>query len=245
LKAERFVAAWIAAFLAAPVVGCNLVSSNTFSVPYSFSPISYEDKFGDANGTVPAIMCDPGNANSCAAVQIPPGSSLMAVCDDKAKSCAATAELRLSYPVDLTMENLPSEAIMYGINFVSIGKVEYWSSNDTLNFNTPLIDIYVAPMTAQDETGGTKLGSIGPIMPGGTPTCSDTHDTDSAAGMSMVCDMPLDSDGENALANFVKDYKTPFQFFAHTTVSAMAGEPLPAGTLDFTVRPVISIGILK
>jgi len=238
LKAELLVAALL-------LCGCNLVSTNTFSVPYSFSPISYESKFGDAQGTVPAIMCDPADANSCSAVQIPPGSSLMAVCDDKARSCAATAELRLSYPVDLSMENLPSEAIMYGINFVRISKVEYWSTNDTLNFNTPLIDLYVAPATAQDETGGTKLGSIGPITPGGTPTCSDMRDSDTAAGTSMVCDMPLDSDGENALENFVKDYKTEFQFIAHAKVSAMAGEPLPAGTLDFTVRPVISIGILK
>jgi hypothetical protein len=238
LKAELVFAALL-------LGGCNLVSSNTFSVPYSFSPISYEKSFGSDQGTVPAITCDPSDTNSCAAVQIPQGSSLTAVCDDKARSCAATAELRLSYPVDLTMENLPSEAIMYGINFVSISKIEYWSTNDTLNFNTPLIDLYVAPATAMDETGGTKIGSIGPITPGGTPTCSDMRDTDSASGTAMVCDMPLDSDGENALSNFVKDYKTPFQFIAHTTVSAMAGEPLPAGTLDFTVRPVISIGILK
>ncbi len=229
--------------------GCNLVHTNALSVPDSFDPEEYQQSFGTAQGTFPLVTCDPSNAASCdsASATLPQGSSFTVSCDGKSTSCTASVALELAYTVDLSSESsFPAEAIMYGIDFVSIQKVEYWIVSNTLTVGTPLIDIYVAPATAKDESGGTKLGSVGPLG-AKSQACTDMidKDGDSKANGAMICDLPLNSDGENALSNFVKDYKIDFQFIAHATVTANGGDALPAGNLDFMVRPVISIGILK
>jgi hypothetical protein len=239
---------WAACLLLA---GCNLVNTNTFSVSYSFDPEEYQKSFGATMGTFPAVACDPSTADCSQANAALMGSSFTATCDGTARQCKASGDLRLSYPVNLSMQSsFPPEAIEFGINFVTIEKVKYWVVNNTLTIDTPAIDLYVAPATAKDETMGTKLGSIAPLHvnghdAAGHPLCNDTADSDDKSMGSNVCDMQLEKAGVDALANFAKDYKNEFQIIAHAVVTAKGGDPLPAGMLDFVVRPVIDIGIVK
>jgi hypothetical protein len=79
--------------------------------------------------------------------------------------------------------------------------------------------------------------------------CADPADPigDDAAKMIMapVCDVKLNDAGQSALATFVKDYQTPFQFIAHTRIVAHAGDPLPTGTIAFFVRPTVTFSVLQ
>src|SRR5579859_7450246 len=128
-------------FLLAAVVvtaGCNLVGTNTLTVPYAFDPQEYKQDFGNTTGTFPQVACS-GDAD-CAQAQaaLPPGSMLTVSCDTVAKQCKATAELRLSYPVNLSMQsNFPQSAVQIGINFVDISKIKYWVVSNSLTVATP------------------------------------------------------------------------------------------------------------
>jgi hypothetical protein len=228
--------------------GCNLVNANTFSIDYAFDPQEYQKSFGNAQGTIPQVACDSSNDQCAQDTQaLLQGSSLTASCDAGSMECRASAELRLSYPVDLSSQSsFPPEAVQYGINFVHIKSVRYWVASNSLSVATPPIDLYVAPASAKDESGGTRLGSVAPLG-ARSAACTDTVDKDGDpnAGTAMVCDLALDSAGTAALANFAKDYKNEFQIIAHAVVSAKGGDPVPSGSIDFVVRPVIQIGILK
>jgi hypothetical protein len=228
--------------------GCNLIDTKSLNVDYAFDPQEYNKSFGSTMGTVPTVACDPAiSPDPCAAVtqQLPAGAGVTLSCDGKLKQCVGSAELRLSYVVDLSSQtSFPPEAIQYGINAVDLKKVEYWIMSNTLNVAIPPVDVFVAPEAAKDESGGTKLGSLAGLAARST-TCADPADPtgDATSNGAMVCDLPLTDAGKNALANFAKDYKTKFQFIAHTIVTVKPGDPLPAGGIDFFVRPVISIGI--
>jgi hypothetical protein len=60
-----------------------------------------------------------------------------------------------------------------------------------------------------------------------------------------ACDVALTSDGQTALGNFAKDYKTPFLIIVHTVLTATGGQPIPAGLIDLWVDPVVTFAIVK
>ena len=234
-------------FLAAVLftAGCNLVGTNTLSVPYAFDPQEYMKSFGNTTGAFPTVACNSTAECAQANAALPQGSGLTADCDPAAKQCRATAEVRLSYPINLSMQSsFPQSAIQFGIDFVDIAKIKYWVVSNTLSVATPAIDLYVAPATAKTEAMGTHLGSLAPLA-ARSGACQDAADSDDAAQGLMVCDLPLDQNGKDQLAAFAKDYKSEFQIIAHTVVSAKGGDPIPSGALDFVVRPVIAIGIVR
>jgi hypothetical protein len=243
-------------WLLAPAViaGCGLVNSNTLSRSYEFDPQGFMESFGPAsNDTVPAAACDPAAASGpCDALQasLPMSSPANLSCDATSRMCAAVVDVRLAYPVDLTMQSqgLPSEVVQYGVDKVSIQKIAYWIMNNQVNVEIPPIDLYVASAAAKDESDPSAklIGTIAKLPPGSQ--CTDSADPagDKAAPSSAaVCDIKLTDAGQAALAGFVKDYKTPFQFIAHTKVVAHGGDPLPAGDLAFFVRPTVQFSILK
>ncbi len=85
-------------------------------------------------------------------------------------------------------------------------------------------------------------------LPAGSDACGDTVDPkgDGTAGAQRVCDVPLTTAGQAALEGYIKNYKTaPFNLIVAATISAKAGEPIPAGMLDFFVRPSVTLSILK
>jgi hypothetical protein len=164
--------------------------------------------------------------------------------------CAAIVDVRLPYPIDLSMQSLPAPVVQYGADKVSIQKIAYWVMTNRVNVDIPPIDVYVASAAAKDENDASaKLVGTVAKLPAMSHTCADPADSagDQAAAMVMapVCDVKLMDAGESALASFVKDYKTPFQFIAHVKIVAHAGDPLPTGTLAFFVRPTVEFSVLK
>src|SRR5437868_5202132 len=94
--------------LVALVAGCGLVNSNTLSYDYAFDPPQgFMESFGDESNmsTVPMVACDPTAANDqCAALLTPAmlGAAKLS-CDTTSRMCAAVVDVRLAYPVDLSM----------------------------------------------------------------------------------------------------------------------------------------------
>ena len=180
--------------------------------------------------------------------QLPTSSTAKLSCDTTSRMCAATVDVRLPYPIDLSMQNLPSEVVQYGVDKVTIQKIAYWVMNDQVNVEIPPIDLYVASAAAKDENDpSAKLVGTVSKLPAMASQCADSADSEKIAEANgrPVCDVSLSDAGQSALAAFVKDYKTPFQFIAHTKVVAHAGDPLPTGVLSFYVRPTVQFSVLK
>jgi hypothetical protein len=239
--------------LALALAGCGLVNSNTFSYSYAFDAQEFMETLGDEKtmATVPMMACDPTSAtDQCGALV--PASMLGAArlsCDTITRTCAAVVDVRLPYPVDLSMQSgLPSAVVRYGVDKVSIDKIAYWIMTNRSNVDIPPLDLYVASAAARDE-GDASAKLVGTVakLPAMSHACADPADStpDPMAGTAPVCDAKLNEAGKSALAAFVKDYKTPFQFIAHTKIVAHAGDPLPTGTLAFFVRPTVEFSVLQ
>jgi hypothetical protein len=240
--------------LALAVAGCGLVNSNTFSYSYGFDPQEFMETLGDEKtmATVPMMACDPTSSNDQCGALLPPamlGAAKLS-CDTTSRMCAAVIDVRLPYPVDLSMQSLPSPVVKYGVDKVSVQKIAYWIMTNRSNVDLPPIDLYVASAAARDE-GDPSAKLVGTIakLPAMSHACADPADPvgDDAARaiMAPVCDVQLSQTGESALAAFVKDYMTPFQFIAHAKIVAHAGDPLPTGTLAFFVKPTVEFSVLQ
>ena len=239
--------------LALAFAGCGLVNGKTLSYEYAFDAQQFTQKLV-ANGsatTVPTMQCDPTAApDPCAMLQqqpVPMGAPKFQ-CDAPTRACIAVADIRLPYPIDLSQQSLPGPVVTYGVDTVTVEKIAYWIMTNTVNVAMPPIDLYVASSAAKDESDPSAklVGSVAMLAAKAT-ACADTPDHDSTEPSmgASVCDIKLSDSGQAAMALFVKDYKTPFQFIAHTRIVAKGGDPLPSGTIDFFVRPTVSFSVLK
>jgi hypothetical protein len=227
------------------LVGCGLVNSNTLRYDYAFEPEHFNARLGDGQttDTVPMVPCDPVVVPDPCGI-LPNGMPMQ--CDAVTRMCAAVVEVRLPYTVDLSQQSLPSPVVQYGVDKASVKKIAYWVMGNTVNLAIPPIDLYVASAAAKDENdpSAKKVGTLA-MLPARSAACGDARDAEESTSNIVACDLDLQSDGEAALAEFVKDYHTPFQFIAHTTVVAKGGEPVPTGSIDFWVRPTVSFSVLK
>lgn len=238
------------------LASCSLVKGTGIQTDYSFDAIEYASpNFGDptTTDTVPDLDCDPAN-DTCAAMTgygtQGATAAITAACDATFHKCVAQAEIRVSETIDLTKQvdsSFPSAAIQYGVEAVDVKRVTYWIGQNQLNVATPQIDFYVAPMSARTENdaGAVPLASVAKVAAMST-ACGDPAyvDGDAKADGAPVCSAPLPQAGKDALAAFVKDYKTPFQIIAHSVLSAQPGEPVPAGSISFAARPTVGLKIL-
>ena len=149
------------------------------------------------------------------------------------RACAPPViDVRLPYPVDLSMQSLPSPVVQYGVDHVSIKKIALLDHEEQRATWTS------RPSTSTWRRRRPRTRTIpAPSWSAPSPSCR----------RASPCTDPADSDrrrrrrrragvrphahrrGQSALAAFVKDYKTPFQFIAHTKVVAHGGDPLPVG----------------
>ncbi len=237
--------------------GCNLVNSSGLQTDYSFDALEYASPaFGDpaSTATVPDVPCDAASTGGdvCAAAGAAlPLANLKLSCDPTLKRCIARADVRVSEAVDLSKQvesSFPAQAIQFGVEVVEVKRVTYWISKNALNVQTPMLEFYVAPSAAQDETDpkAALLATVA-MLPAKSNVCGDpayaAGDPKAAAG-TPVCSAPLSELGKNALGEFVKNFKTPFQVIAHAVIIARPGDPIPSGSIGFAVRPTVGLKIL-
>ena len=235
--------------------GCGLVNSNTLSYTYAFDPPqSFMENFGDESNTatVPQVPCDPtASTDQCAAL-LPPsmlGAATLS-CDTASRMCAAVVDVRLAYPVDLSMQSLPAPVVQYGIDKVSIGKIAYWIMNNRVNVEIPPIDLYVAGAAAKDETDSSAklVGTVSKLPP--KSQCTDPADPrprsdreDARRRRSATCRCRT-----SARRRWRRTPRTTRRRFSSSRTprwSRTRGDPVPTGVLSFYVRPTVQFSILK
>ncbi len=95
--------------------------------------------------------------------------------------------------------------------------------NNSLNVDTPELQVYVAPMSVMDP-GDPLAQQIGTIasVPAGT----------TLGPVAMI----FTADGQAALTATLANFKNPFNLIVGGTLMPASGDELPRGKLDATVH---------
>jgi hypothetical protein len=230
---RRVAAAAVAVIGAAgAAASCGLVNPNiatlSFDLPaetYSFDTSDPAWKSPPSN--FPQVTCGAGGqvADCCNPPAPAPAVDCTAtplVCASGV--CALSFIVTRSQSVNLQAE-VPVLASHQSLANVTISKIHYAEAS-TLTVPLPSVDIFVAPasVTSADDPSAKKLGTI----PG-------------APAMATIAgDVPLDPDGQAALAGFAQNPGTPFNFITRTTVIVPSGSPTPQGKADITITGQLS-----
>jgi hypothetical protein len=107
---------------------------------------------------------------------------------------------------------------------VTIDRVTYEVTSNTLNVATPEIGVYVGPMSVMDPKDplAKKIGII-PMVSAGMTTPQPQK-------------MMFTADGRANLTATMGNFKTPFNVIVGSTLSMTAGQPIPQGRLDAVIK---------
>ncbi len=140
-------------------------------------------------------------------------------------TCDLSLDVNLSQPVDLVMEKPELKTINdEPVIKVAIDSVTYEVTNNTLNVDTPVISVYVAPMSVIKSTDAMAklIGTIPPVRAGQTTT-----------GPQPIMFTPT---GKADLVNIMSTFKTPFNVLVGSSLVVKSGQPVPTGKLDAVVH---------
>jgi hypothetical protein len=171
---------------------------------------------------------------SCASMPTICGTAAMAACgpDECSGSCNTTTqrcelalEVSLYQPIDLLMEKPELKSINdEPVIKVVLDSVTYEVTSNTLNVATPVMTIYVAPISVMEPTDplAKAIGTI-PAVPANTTVLTPAPIMFTATGKADLI---------AAMATF----KTPFNIIVGSTLVVMQGQPVPSGKLDAVVH---------
>ena len=215
------------------VAGCGLVSSDVTN----FDLMLPDKKFTiDAsgwqvdttktpfnNGTLASLPCSTSTVCSSAVAQVCP-SDCSGMCDPVASSCELSLDVSRPLKVDLLNEQPDLKTINdQPVIKVSIDSVTYAVTSNSLNVDTPMVGVYVAPLSAlkPSDPQAKLIGTIAPIP---AMTTSD---------FQMLTFTPT---GKADLISIMSTFKTPFNVLVASSLVVRAGQMLPMGKLDAVVR---------
>jgi hypothetical protein len=227
-------AAWV---VLVGALGCGLISSDITKVSFNLPSKSYSFDTNNGmfkappGGTFPAVPCGAGEVvmDCCH----PPAPLPAIDCTATPLFCEA-AVCTLKYPVtvvqtmDLSKEapelsSFKSQSLVD----ISISRIHYAVTANTLNVDLPPIDLFLAPqgvMTADDPSSAEKFGTIAAVTAMTTPDA----------------DVKLASNSKAVFNKYAHAFGTPFNFIATTTVVVPSGTPIPNGRVDITVTGQLS-----
>jgi hypothetical protein len=106
---------------------------------------------------------------------------------------------------------------------VTIDSLTYRIPQNTLNVDTPQMNVYVAPMSVMDPNDpmAKQVGTIAAVAAGQT------------VGMA---DMAYTTGGKQNLIDVMSTYKTPFNVIVGSDLEIQQGDPVPTGKLDAVVQ---------
>jgi hypothetical protein len=145
--------------------------------------------------------------------------------------CEMTFQVSLWRDVDLYSEKPELQTIdNQPLVNVTIDNVHYQVTENTLNFDTPELVLYVAPKTVMNPSDpqARRIGVI-PTVPAGS--------------QSGAQDILVTPDGEVDLKAFMRDYRTPFNIIIGSEVTVQAGDPMPIGRIIADVGVEAHAGI--
>jgi len=157
------------------------------------------------------LACPMGCSGSCNAVQ----------------HCDLSLDVSLSQKVDLVTEKPELKSINdEPVIKVTVDSVTYDVLSNSLNVDTPLVTVYVAPMSVvQVDPNDPQIKAIGTIPP--VP-----------AGQTTTSPQPIlfTATGKADLVAIMSTFKTPFNVLVGSSIVVSDGQPLPAGKLDAVVH---------
>jgi hypothetical protein len=215
--------------------GCGLISSDVtnfdlmlpdkkFTIDASGWQVDTTDKTLFDNGTLAAVSCSSRPTVCSSAVDQVCSSDCTGTCDTASDACELSLDVSRPLKVDLLTEQPDLKTINdQPVIKVSIDSVTYAVSFNTLNVDTPTVNVYVAPISAL-KPGDAQAQLIGTIPPIPRMTTSDFQA------------LEFTPTGKAALVNIMSTFKTPFNVLVASSLVVRAGQMLPTGKLDAVVR---------
>jgi hypothetical protein len=239
---RREIGGWgIAAALSAMVIAAAGCDSDLFTVDVNLQKQVYSADFGEAQGTIPTVTCDPAGTDVCGAAigstEITSGSASAEVhtgCDAVAMSCFAQARVLGSTSVNVLQDdNFITKVERRGVAIVRDGDVVITVPVNTLTFSVPAIQIFVGPPGATRETddGVVSVGVTEPLTPGQTVTDSDARHL-----------VVQDGSPAHTFISASVQQKQTMVFLMVMTPQINAGAPLPAGAIEVDMSPKLKLG---
>ncbi|HEY5089007.1 MAG TPA: hypothetical protein VIK30_03515 [Polyangia bacterium] len=231
-----------AAALACVSLGASC-SKDIFDVTVNLSSETYSANVGTQSGTIPTVTCDPAAPTACTGGQAADANGMVVTtgpatvgvtlsCDAATVRCFAQVNVRVVYPVDVSQDDAFVAAVAQrSISLVRLADLAYTVPVNTLTFEAPAVDIYVGPAGTALETdpGVVMVGSTAPI-PAGTPVTAAQHVTiaDGSPGRALI--------EESVQA------EQPFVLMLTMGPRIEAGDPIPAGTFEVDLSPLVQLG---
>lgn len=225
--------------LAALVVvsGCGLISSDVtdFNLDLPEKKFSIDAASWDVDEmaamTVLNATCST-DAQCNAAAEAACAMDCSGTCSPTTSMCELEMAVGIHQAVNLVMEKPELQSINdKPVIKVTIDSVTYEVTTNTLNVETPELQMYVAPMSVMDprDPEAKLIGTIAPIAPGSVTTRPE--------------DIVFTPEGETLLVDVMNNYKTPFNIIVGSNLTVAAGQPIPTGKLDAVVHIRAHAGI--
>ncbi|MBK9029957.1 MAG: hypothetical protein IPL61_01235 [Myxococcales bacterium] len=227
---------FLVAVLAVPLAACGLVDSNitnfdlalpekTFTIDAGDWSLNNADQLVSTQCTVAPDPCAAAAAQACAM------GACIAQCNATSLTCDLTLFVSLYTGVDLLTEKPELSTIQdEPVIDVTIDAITYRVTENSLNTDTPEMKVYAAPMTVTraGDPLAREIGSVPPI-PAGTTL------TEAAVVLSPT--------GKATLAEFMGDFKTPFNIVVGSNLLVQQGDMVPAGRMVVSVAVKAHAGV--
>ncbi len=226
----------LAGLLLAVSLGCGL-----FDFDVDLAQQTFTLDFGQQTGTMPAVACD-ASAGACTnaatfdastTAGIPSTVDVTLACDTASQRCYALVNARAAQTVAVLQDNdFSSKVARHALSFVKLADVAYTMPTNTLTFDIPQANVYAGPAGSTRETdpGVALLGTTQPIK-AGTPTTDAQH---------MIID---DDSPARPVIEHAVEHKQDFVFIVVASPRMNAGNPVPAGSIQFVVSPKLKVGL--
>jgi hypothetical protein len=228
--------------LAGLVAGCGLISSDVtnfdLTLPdkkFTIDASSWQIDQQQASTMLSMSCAAAPDLCDTAAQQACKGGGCSGECDPTTKTCDLHLEFSAYQPVNLVMEKPELQSINNEpVIKVSIDSVTYEVTSNTLNTQTPRMDVFVSPMSVMDPTDpmSKQIGTIDGIDPGVTTSAPQT--------------MTYTDTGKQDLIDIMSTFKTPFNVIVAATppgYTVKANQPVPMGKLDAVVHITAHAGL--
>jgi hypothetical protein len=216
--------------------GC-LIDSNIadfdLSLPEKELTVDTADWMLTDETTVPSVdcsemagVCSAGVAEICSASDLCFGS-----CDSDTETCNAEVLIELFQRFELATEKPElSEIDGKPLVDVSIRRIGYTVSENTMNVDSPELAVYIGPQEAMSSghPQAEQIGTIPVVAAGSTVESGEVELLDSA---------------EQTMERFLRDYRTPFNVIVGSLVELEAGDMVPQGRLVAIVQVDATAGI--
>jgi hypothetical protein len=210
------------------VVGCGLISSDVAEIKFNLPARMYSfdsSSFGVPAGISGEVPCGAGQiVTDCCNPPPPlpaPDCSVNALtCEQNENGmdvCMAQASVSQSQTMNLG-QDVQQLSGLTGLVSISIKRISYDVTVNTLDVNVPDVVLYLAPSGVTDphDPSAKKFGTL-PAIPAMTTVSGD---------------VVLEPDSASVLESFTSNIRSPFTFIAATTLKVSHS---PTGRIDMTI----------